>query len=284
MNPILVGCQLSYRVKSPTSFLFNLSVACNAHQSASTESLEILPYHGVDECAVGPLGNRLIRVSVTPGELPLEITIQYRATVELHSEQVDSTELGEVEYQNLPADVLAYLNPSRYCESDKLYRFAGEEFGDLVPGYSRVTAICNWVFEQLTYAPGSTGPTTTACDVLIQRSGVCRDYAHVAISLCRAMGIPARYVSGYAVNLQPADFHGFFEAYLAGRWFLFDATRLAPVGGFVRIGTGRDAADVAFATIRGDVESTRVGVWANRPTRDDDTLDSDDVRTAVSSS
>lgn len=284
MNQILVGCQLSYLVESPTSFLFNFSVARNGHQSTSSESLEILPFHRVDECAVGPLGNRLVRVTVIPNETPTEITVQYRATVELHAEQVDSTGLNEVDYRDLPADVLAYLNPSRYCESDKLYRFAVEEFGDLVPGYSRVTAICNWVFEQLTYAPGSTGPTTTACDVLIQRSGVCRDYAHVAISLCRAMGIPARYVSGYAVDLHPADFHGFFEAYLEGRWFLFDATRLAPVGGFVRIGTGRDAADVAFATIRGDVQSTQVGVWANQQTGDGDSLGSDDVQTAVSSS
>lgn len=284
MNQILVGCELSYLVKSPTSFLFNISVAHNEHQSTSSESLEILPYSPVAECAVGPLGNRLARLLAMPGDTPHEFTVQYRATVDLQMEQVDSTELAEDDYQNLPADVLSFLNPSRYCESDKLYRFAWEEFGDLMPGYSRVTAICNWVFEQLTYAPGSTGSTTTACDVLIQRTGVCRDYTHVAISLCRAMGIPARYVSGYAVKLQPADFHGFFEAYLSGRWFLFDATRLAPIGGFVRIGTGRDAADVAFATIRGDVECTQVGVWANLQVSDDHSMDSDDVQTAVSSS
>lgn len=216
--------------------------------------------------------------------MPGELTVQYRATVELHAEEVDSADLNEVDYQDLPADVLAYLNPSRYCESDKLYRFAGEEFGDLVPGYSRVTAVCNWVFEQLKYLPGATGPTTTACDVLLQRTGVCRDYAHVAISLCRALGIPTRYVSGYAVNLHPADFHGFFEAYLDGRWFLFDATRLAPIGGFVRIGTGRDAADVAFATIRGDVQCTQVGVWANQQEGDDPLLNVDNVHTAISSS
>ena len=280
MNQILVGSQLSYTVKSPTTFLFNISVALNEHQSTTNESLEILPFHKVEECAVGPLGNRLLRVSAMPGEM----TVQYRATVELHAEAVDSADLQEVDYQDLPADALAYLNPSRYCESDKLYRFANEEFGDLVPGYSRVTAICNWVFEQLSYLPGTTGPTTTACDVLLQRTGVCRDYAHVAISLCRAMGIPARYVSGYAANLNPADFHGFFEAYLDGRWFLFDATRLAPVGGFVRIGTGRDAADVAFATIRGDVESTEVGVWANQQQTGDPLLDSANVHTAISSS
>jgi len=92
---------------------------------------------------------------------------------------------------------------------------------------------------------------SSACDVLIQRAGVCRDFAHLSIAFCRAIGIPARYVAGYAPELQPPDFHGFFEAYLGGKWYLFDATKLAPVSGFVRIGTGRDAADASFATLVG---------------------------------
>nr|WP_233148366.1 transglutaminase family protein [Rhodopirellula sp. MGV] len=203
--------------------------------------------------------------------------------VNLNAEQADATDLGEVPYERLPADVLTYLNPSRYCESDELLGFAMQQFGDLSPGYSRVTAICNWTYDELAYTPGSTGPTTTACDVLRQKQGVCRDFAHVAISLCRAMGIPARYVSGYAVNLNPPDFHGFFEAYLDGRWFLFDATRLAPVGGFVRIGTGRDAADVSFSTIRGDAITNDMNVWAKEAQPDDELLDPNNVQTAVSS-
>ena len=97
------------------------------------------------------------------------------------------------------------------------------------------------------------------------------------------MGIPARYIAGYAVNLFPPDFHGFFEAYLDGRWFLFDATRLAPVGGFVRIGTGRDAADVAFSTIRGSAKNTEIKVWANEQLPNDGLLDPNNVGTAVSS-
>lgn len=279
MNQINVGCRLRYVVKSPTTFLLNVSVAQNDHQSISGESILVEPFHACDECAVGPLGNRLLRLNASPGDL----TIRYQATVELHAEEIDSANVGESRYEDLPADVLAYLNPSRYCESDKLYRFAGEEFGNLLPGYSRVTAICNWTYQHLLYTPGSTGPSTTACDVLLQRTGVCRDYAHVAVSLCRAMGIPARYVSGYAVNLQPPDFHGFFEAYLDGRWFLFDATRLAPVGGFIRIGTGRDAADVAFATIRGEAQSTEVEVWANETQTGDRPPNPGNVQTAVSS-
>jgi transglutaminase-like putative cysteine protease len=99
--------------------------------------------------------------------------------------------------------------------------------------------------------PGSTDSSSTAVDVLVQGAGVCRDYAHLGMALCRAMGIPARYVSGYAVDLEPPDFHGFFEVYLDQRWFLFDATRMAPLDGLVRIASGRDAADAAFATLVG---------------------------------
>lgn len=279
MSRIEVGCRLNYVVRSPAVFLLNVSVARNSHQIVSSEVLEVYPFQAAEECEVGGLGNRIVRLNAPPGEL----TIHYQATVELQADAVDSTNVCEMNYEQLPADVLSYLNPSRYCESDKLYRFAFEEFGQLLPGYSRVTAICNWTFDQLSYTPGSTGPTTTACDVLLQRTGVCRDYAHVAISLCRAMGIPARYVSGYAVNLQPPDFHGFFEAYLDNRWFLFDATRLAPVGGFVRIGTGRDAADVAFASIRGEAEGVGIDVWAIDTNPDDGLLSSDNVQTGVSS-
>jgi len=278
MSQIEVGSNLRYTVQSPSSFLLNLSVARNEHQTIVQESIEVHPFQQVDDCEVGPLGNRILRLNAQPGEMQ----IQYRATVNLNADTANVKTVGETPYEKLPADVLGYLNPSRYCESDKLYRFASDEFGHLNLGYSRVTAICNWVYEQLTYTPGSTGPSTTACDVLLQRTGVCRDYAHVAISLCRAIGVPTRYVSGYAVNLQPPDFHGFFEAYLDDRWYLFDATRLAPVGGFVRIGTGRDAADVAFATIRGAAEGTSVEVFANEANPSDELLNPGNVDTAVS--
>jgi transglutaminase-like putative cysteine protease len=137
-------------------------------------------------------------------------------------------------------------------------------FGNIEPGFSRVTAICDWINNNLDYQAGSSGESTSACDVLIQRVGVCRDYAHLAIALCRALCIPARYISGYAVALQPPDFHGFFEAYLGSRWYLFDATRMAPVEGFVRIGTGRDAADASFATIIGEATLTSMAVWAEQ--------------------
>lgn len=279
MNQIKVGSRIVYQVQSDTTFLFNISVVRNDHQQIVEESFSVEPYYQIEECAVGPLGNRLVRLSVPPCDL----TISYNATVNLDVNEVDATDVTETPFEQLPADVLIYLNPSRYCESDKLQQSAMNYFGTLLQGYSRVTAICNWIYDELSYTPGSTGPTTTACDVLEGKQGVCRDFAHVGISFCRALGIPARYVAGYAVNINPPDFHGFFEAYLDGRWFLFDATRLAPVGGFVRIGTGRDAADVAFSTIIGNAQSPEMEVWAHEQRSDDKLLDPDNVETAVSS-
>ena len=181
----------------------------------------------------------------------MELTLRYQAKVILNPVVDNPPQIPETDHPALPEEALPYLNPSRYCESDRLAAFALAEFGSLDRGYSRVVAICEWTYNHLKYVSGSTNASTGACDVLILRSGVCRDYAHLAIALCRALCIPARYVSGYAVALEPPDFHGFFEAYLGDHWYLFDATRLAPVEGLVRIGMGRDAADVPFATIIG---------------------------------
>ncbi|MDA1232300.1 MAG: transglutaminase family protein, partial [Planctomycetota bacterium] len=213
---------------------------------------------------------------------PCEFQVSYRATVELMPETQDSNNIGESPISRTPAHVLTYLNPSRYCESDLLARFAFEEFGQLYPGFSRVQAICNWVFEQLDYTPGSTNAFTTAADVLLQRTGVCRDYAHLAITLCRGIGIPARYVAGYALDLQPPDFHGYMEAFLDGKWYLFDPTRLTSILGLVRIGSGRDAADVSVATITGNALLTQQSVWANRTTDNQDPIDDGSGSSAVS--
>jgi len=172
---------------------------------------------------VGMEGNRLHRVVVQPCQL----SISYQATAELTPEIDRPREVRESQAAEMPPEVLTYMNPSRYCESDVLARFAFEEFGQLSPGFGRIQAICDWVHHHLECTPGSTMATTTASDVLLQRTGVCRDYAHLAISLCRGIGIPARYVSGYAVDLQPPDYHGFMEAFLDDHWYLFDPTRLA---------------------------------------------------------
>lgn len=206
------------------------------------------PFVTLDRHDAGLEGNVLHRAVVQP----CEFRVTYHAEVEIEPDVQRPSQLGEASPSEIPADVLPYLNPSRYCESDLLARFAFEEFGQMVRGFSRVQAICDWVGNHLDYVAGSTNSSTTSADVLLQRTGVCRDYAHLAITLCRGVGIPARYVAGYAAGLQPPDFHGFLEAFLDGQWYLFDPTRLAAVSNLVRIGVGRDAADVSFATLTGD--------------------------------
>jgi transglutaminase-like putative cysteine protease len=247
MSIIRIGCELRYRVTAPTSFLFNVAVANTSHQAVRQEHFTIVPQNEYTVENVGEEGNRVVRLQAKVGDFSL----QYQATVTLEPEVDDPPTIMEAEHPELPSEVLPYLNPSRYCESDRLLRLAGKEFGEIAPGYSRVAAICDWTHARLDYVAGSTDARSSACDVLVQRAGVCRDFAHVALTLCRALSIPARYVSGYAVGLNPPDFHGFFEAYLGTRWYLFDATRMVPRDGLVRIGTGRDAADAAFATVIG---------------------------------
>jgi len=261
-----------------TVFLFQIVAARTNRQQIVSEELVLNPALDVEHCQIGTDGNQLQRVVVAP----CEFRVSYRATVDLMPGTQNSNDIGESPISQTPAEVLTFLNPSRYCESDLLARFAYEEFGHLYPGFSRVQAICNWVYEQLDYTPGSTIATTTAADVLLQRTGVCRDYAHLAITLCRGMGIPARYVAGYAVDLQPPDFHGFMEAFLAGKWYLFDPTRLTSVLGLVRIGTGRDAADVSVATITGNALLTGQSVWASRISGNTDAVDDGSGSSAVS--
>ncbi len=259
MAQISIGSTLHYEVREPTLFLFKIAAAVTPHQSISNEVLTFEPSLDVEQCQVGEDGNRMHRAIVQPCNL----TVRYAALADMSPEIERTGEVAEADLANVPAEVLTYMNPSRYCESDLLARFAFEEFGHLERGYLRVQAITDWVFEHLDYVPGSTSATTTATEVLLKREGVCRDYAHLAISLCRGVGIPARYVSGYAVDLTPPDFHGFMEAYLDGQWYLFDPTRLASTSGLVRIGLGRDAADVAFATLTGSAMLLDKQVWAS---------------------
>ncbi|EMI52902.1 transglutaminase domain-containing protein [Rhodopirellula sallentina] len=259
MTEISIGSTLEYDVRTTTIFLFKIAAGWTPHQRVHNEQLTFDPLLDVEACQVGAEGNRLHRVVVEPCQL----SIQYQAQVELTPDIDSPNTVGESRPADMPPEVLTYMNPSRYCESDLLGRFAFEEFGNLPRGFSRVQAICDWVYKQLDYTPGSTNATTTAADVLLQRTGVCRDYAHLAITLCRGVGIPARYVSGYAVNLQPPDYHGFVEAFLDGQWYLFDPTRLASTTGLVRIGVGRDAADVAFSTLTGSAVLKQKNVWAN---------------------
>jgi transglutaminase-like putative cysteine protease len=243
MSTISVHCALQYTVEDRSSFYFAVLAARSPRQTVADEQVVLAPDVPFQRVPFGPTGHELIRVTVDPGPF----TLTYDATVQLAAHVPDAAPKVEVPFGEVPADVLEFVNPSRYCQSDMVLRLAAKTFGHLPPGFERVTGICNWVYDHLEYVPGSTDASSTAVDVLVAGAGVCRDYAHLAIALCRAIGVPARYVSGYAVDLDPPDFHGFFEAYLDGDWYLFDATRMAPIDGLVRIGVGRDAADVSFA-------------------------------------
>jgi len=258
MAIIDVASTLDYSVSTPTTFVFSIVPALTPYQIILQEKLLLSPQLDFEWLQMGEGSIRHIRLQAQPGSFCLE----YKAKVELTPVIDHAPLLDEVNYQVLPAEVMTYLNPSRYCESDRLAVFAIKQFGTLPSGHTRLEAICEWVNSNIDYISGSTNVSSSACDVLVNRAGVCRDFAHVCIALCRALCIPARYVSGYAVNLQPPDFHGFFEAFLGGKWYLFDATRMAPVSGFVRIGFGRDAADASFATIMGSADLQNMQISA----------------------
>jgi len=279
MSQIHVGCELVYATTGQTSFLFNVNVSQTDCQMVVSENLTITPAIFAERMEIG-FERRISQRCVVPSG---GITLRYDATVELSAEVDFGSTLAENPYREIPAEVLPYVNPSRYCESDLLGNFSMREFGSYPQGFLRVKSICDWTYNNLAYVSGSTDSQTTARDVFVQRQGVCRDFAHLAIALCRGLGIPARYVCGYAAELQPPDFHGFFEAYLGERWYLFDPTRLAPVSGFVRIATGQDAADVPFATFIGPAQLKSKKVWANRATGSNTPMLSDQLAVSTAS-
>ncbi len=252
-----LGCELNYSISQPSTLIFNIAIVGNDHQIVVHENLYSDASVKIEEYVDYAEQNRYFRLNVPPGNL----LISYRATVDLSVDYSDPSTIFEVQPADLPLDILYYLYPSRYCQSDRLLRFVAAEFGNLVPGYSRVTAICNWIYDNVLYRFGSSDSLTSACDTAVERVGVCRDFAHLGIAFCRALNIPARFVSGYAYGLNPPDFHAWFEAYLGGRWYVFDPTRLVTQKGLIRVGTGRDAADVSFATIFGSVQMNQMRLF-----------------------
>ncbi|MEZ5297615.1 MAG: transglutaminase family protein [Ilumatobacteraceae bacterium] len=250
MNQLQLTSHLRYEVSERTSFAFSIVAARTPHQTVSHEGIEIagdVPWT-LEPYDAG--SHQLLRLTADPGELD----ISYTASVAVDARSAEPDELDEATFDDVPANVLPYLNPSRYCESDRLGGFAFRLFGETPAGFERVRAISDWVHANIVYEAGSTDGSSSATDVLLQRAGVCRDFAHVAITLCRAIGVPARYVSGYGVGVDPQDFHGFFEAYIGGDWYLFDPTGMTKANALARIGYGRDAADAPFATLVGHAD------------------------------
>ena len=248
-----IKCHLGYEVSAPASFLFNVAVTKNSFQRIITERFEYAGAESCEEIVIG--GQRYHRL--TSKSRPVELI--YETTVDTTHELLGNPSGLQVPlFEHIPAEALVFLYPSRFCQSDLLARLARREFNQNEPGFYRVTRICNWIFDRIEYLSGTTTPTTSAFDTVTQLAGVCRDFAHLAIAFCRSLGIPARFVSAYAYGLNPPDFHAYMEAFLGGRWILFDPTRLSPQSSFVRIGQGRDAADTSFATIFGGASMNKM--------------------------
>ncbi|MFA6112814.1 MAG: transglutaminase family protein [Sphingomonas sp.] len=176
--------------------------------------------------------------------------VEYQAVVAIKREVADLASLAPTPARMLPAETVAYLLPSRYCESDKFEGFVEQQFEGLEGG-ALAAAMSDWVRQHLTYASGASSGVTTALMTFADRRGVCRDYAHLLVSLARAGGIPARCVSAYAPGVDPPDFHAVAELWLAGAWHLVDATGMASCGDLARVAVGRDATDIAFMTVFG---------------------------------
>ena len=251
--------QLEYEVLDAScDFIFNIEAARTPRQKVVAESLVISQPLQANQGLDASTQSRSFSLQALQGKLG----IRYEATVELTHYEASFDTLYELSPHSLPGNVLPYLYPSRYCQSDRLMAFTGQQFGGMNMGYSRVQAIRDWVFNNVRFQGNTSNSNTSAIDTLIERVGVCRDFAHLMIALCRAANLPARMVSGMDYGADPAlgppDFHAYVEVYLAdasgaGRWYMFDPSGTAIPMGFVRFCTGRDAADIAFATIFGNV-------------------------------
>lgn len=256
MVRIELSIDLQYEVAPPgADFVFNIHCAHTRSQILYREQLQIsqqvLPQIFTDPVT----HNRYLRLSAWAGPL----TVSYSAVVDLHHHLAQPDQIAEVPVSRLPPEVLSYIYPSRYCQSDRLGPLVMAEFGTMPQGYGRVVAIQDWVRRRVRFESNTTNSNTSALDTLNDGRGVCRDFAHLMIALCRALNIPARFATGIDFGsdpiLGPTDFHAYVEVFLGGRWYIFDPSNTAIPMGFVRFGTGRDAADVSFATIFGSVQS-----------------------------
>lgn len=235
--------QFHFDIAVPTPFLLMLRPRSGSQQWIGREEYRLDPQVSVTEFT-DSYGNLCQRLIANPGGFSI-----YTMAEVMTSEQVDSAPGAPfVEVQNLPEPVLPYLLPSRFCESDRFGDMALNITQGTYLGFDQVSAIETWLHNNIYYLPGSSTVPISAVEVNQRGSGVCRDLAHLGIALCRALSIPARMVVGYLHGLQPMDLHAWFEAYVGGRWYTFDATQSIKDSGYIAIAYGRDAADVAIYT------------------------------------
>ena len=256
MVRIHLAIDLQYAISPPgADFIFNIQAAHSPQQKVVWEELLVSQPVPLVMYTDPATRNRTLRLSAGPGNL----LTRYRATLDLNQHVAEPDSIFETPVNQLPPEALTYIYPSRYCQSDCVTALAMGLFGSMPQGYRRVEAIQAWVQEQVTFESNTSNSMTSALDTLNDHKGVCRDFAHLMIAMCRALYIPARFTTaidyGADPALGPTDFHAYVEVYLGHRWYMFDPSGTAIPMGFIRIGTGRDAADVAFATIFGAIQA-----------------------------
>jgi transglutaminase-like putative cysteine protease len=244
-----VRSELVYDFPQATQAIVAIHVAHVPGQTILSESLTLSPDTPIIQDMADIHGERSFRAA-----LEGQTSIIYEATVKNSEPRLLYSDTTLESWLELPPSALEFLLPSRYCPSDKFMSFANREFGHLAPGGTQVLAVLDWIYEHVDYVAGSSHAGTTAENTFVDRAGICRDFTHLGISICRALNVPSRAVSAYAWQLDPPDFHAVFEVYLGGAWWLVDATRLVPVANLIRIAIGRDAADIAFLTTSDNCE------------------------------
>ena len=251
-----VCAKINYEAIAPSTLILNIQPFEAEGQFVADEQFNLSPDLKMTEF-IAVSGEKRFKVIEIPEAG--SVSIDYKAVVENTVRVIPGDQLDDILISTMPVSVLPYLNPSRYCQSDKLYRFAFNKFGNIENAFQKVMAIRDWIYKNVEYG-GYTTPQTSAYDTITEQIGVCRDFAHLGIALCRALTIPARYFTGYAYQLQPPDFHACFEAYIGGYWIIVDATKLVPINGLVKIASGMDATETAFASIFGNLRFLRMEV------------------------
>lgn len=235
------SCEMTFDITFPTPFILMLRLRSGAQQWVASEEYRLKPSVPVFEFTDN-YGNLCQRLVAPPGAFSV-----YTSADVMTADCVDQSPGAPfVEIEYLPDTVLSYLLPSRFCESDRFCQEATEITAGQLLGYDQVKIIEAWLRTNIRYEAGSSDAPVSAVEVNSRQWGVCRDLSHLGIALCRSLSIPARLVVGYLYGLEPMDLHAWFEAYIAGRWYTFDATQTELTGGYVAIGYGRDAADVAI--------------------------------------
>jgi transglutaminase-like putative cysteine protease len=255
------GCEISFEASAPTPLILMLRPRSGLGQWVVREEYLLEPTVPVIEYTDG-YGNLCQRLVTPEGAF----RVRTAACIET-ADQIDVEPSAPfVPAQNLPENVIQFLLPSRYCQSDRLGDLAAEIVAEALPGYEQVEAIRAWIQANVAYQYGTSDASTSAVDTAQQRVGVCRDFAHLGIALCRSLTIPARMVVGYLHQLDPMDLHAWFEAFLGDRWYTFDPTQEKPRGNRIAIGYGRDATDVALATQYGPLTLKEMKVWVDAAT------------------